>query len=203
MSTIRLTSDLRSQILSHLMECAFGARERELKKAQDALTETIKNTLLPKSLVEKMDQLPKGSFPVVNAIYVQVNGKHHTRHFNPPIRVPYYLKGNTQQFGAESAIAKEHHRLELLKDDLEKQRNEAKAATRAALESVTTLKRLIEVWPEVEPFAKKCVAATSGCRAIAIPIPDLNKKLGLGGNPLPAATAPKVRGIRRRGVTKA
>jgi len=43
---------------------------------------------------------------------------------------------------------------------------------------VTTVNKLIQVWPEVEQFARP-FAVESPSRAIALPIKDLNARLGL------------------------
>lgn len=63
-------------------------------------------------------------------------------------------------------------------DDLDAEKSKAKSSAEAVLNSVTTVKKLIEVWPEVEQFARP-FAVESPSRAIALPIRELNARLGL------------------------
>lgn len=195
----RLTQYVKDQVLEHLLDRAFGARTKELEKAAGELTDLMYDFLVPPDLQKQMDKLPKGSFPVVGGIYVKVNSDYHTRGFAKPKQnraVPYHMKGTAQIIPDNSDLAKEHHRLTLLRDALKEEKREAKAAARSALDSVTTVKRLIELWPEVEPFIIK-VAGPAPSNQLAVPVDVLNQKLGLGGNPLPAPKPAKGAAARR------
>ena len=68
------------------------------------------------------------------------------------------------------------------REDLKEQHRAAKRQALATLKSVTTIKRLIDIWPEVEPYASpfefgKGSNPTSS--ALTLPTAKLNEMLGL------------------------
>ena len=102
--------------------------------------------------------------------------------FNRP-NLPYPAKFRGQcvkVYDATDPIAQEHMELTRDLEDFQAEVRAAKRAAKVAMESVTTVKKLIEVWPEVEEFAKDYLV-NGERKAIlpAIPRAELNAKLGL------------------------
>lgn len=102
--------------------------------------------------------------------------------FNRP-NMPFPAKFRGQcvkVYDATDPIAQAH--MELVRDleDLQSEMRAAKLSAKTAMESVTTVKKLIEVWPEVEEFAKHYLD-NGERKAIlpAIPRAQLNQALGL------------------------
>lgn len=81
------------------------------------------------------------------------------------------------RFGADNPLTEEFNQINREIWALESQRRKAEREAEAVLKSVQTLKQLIEVWPEIEPFCPKPVAKES--TAIAIRRDELNNTFGL------------------------
>lgn len=60
-----------------------------------------------------------------------------------------------------------------------KERSQSEADIYMVLNSVTTTKRLYEIWPELAPVVSQVEHATSTCTALAPVMSDLNRRLNL------------------------
>lgn len=182
--SVRLTEFIRKQILEAVLKHAFDVPEKELKEGQHALGDAVYKDVYPAKVREQMAALPEGFLPTEGHIRVQFDGSG-SRGFT------------AVYFGEERRIAKDHDRysaakvypakhafsahfdkLKRAEENLKGLKDTAKASAKSVLESVTTVKRLIEVWPEVEQFARP-YAEEAPTRAIALPIQELNRSLGL------------------------
>lgn len=89
-------------------------------------------------------------------------------------------RGASKSYDARHPLCERYKALGNKETDLIQEMDSARRTAEAAMNSVTTVKKLIEVWPEVEEFAK--VYLNNGERKAVLPmIPRaaLNAKLGL------------------------
>lgn len=102
--------------------------------------------------------------------------------FNRPhLPFPAKLRGQClKQYEAGTPIAEEFTAIKGAQEDLETEISRASRTTSTAMASVTTVPKLIEVWPEVEEFAKHYIDHGERKAILpAIPRAELNAKLGL------------------------
>lgn len=92
--------------------------------------------------------------------------------------VPYaHNRGCAKVYEAGHALQKRREKLQNRKVDLIERIKDAENQIRASLNSVTTIKRLIESWPEVAPFATKY--DKDSAKLPAIPAEKMNEILAL------------------------
>jgi len=65
------------------------------------------------------------------------------------------------------------------KEDLKTARNEADAKITGLLYSITTMKQLVELWPEGKEFYQDSLSIDNKTGAVAIRFDDMNARLGL------------------------
>lgn len=182
MSTVRLTKYIRETVLARLLKHAFEAREKALEKDKHTFARQVYDAIYPAAIQKAMKALPKGYLPTASYLMVSFDGKYTHVYFGESRLVAechqYGQYGAAKVFGPKDPLTVRYHELEKIEDALTAEKSKAKSSAEAALNSCTTVKKLIEVWPEVEPFVKD-FATTSQSRALAIPIKELNKSLGL------------------------
>lgn len=195
---MRLTNYMRQQIRNVLIERTFGERIKGLEALNKAWNQSVQDFLLPADLKAKMATLPARSFPVDDNARIQINSDTIYVHWDKPVEMPYdmYRQGVTK-IPATHLLAIEHHQLQMMEKNLDEQKLEARSAMMAALNAVTTTGAFVKRWPEIEPFLST-ITGEAQSKALALSIPELNRKLGLAGNPLPAAKPLKTARVKRR-----
>lgn len=182
MATKRLTIFQRGQILKRLLEHRFSKEEADLAAAGLTLGGRVYLDVYDLALREQMAALPGGFLPLDNQMTVQF-GNHVVRvTLAQRHRLAYDHKG----FHAVAKVYPPEHKLTLAWEELEARESdyhqryqEARDLARAMLASVTTVKKLLEVWPEVEPFLKLTEAEAPDRTLPVVPIEGLNARLGL------------------------
>ena len=177
---VRLTNFIREQILAAVLKHAFEAREKALEAEKFALGDAVYNDIYPEPLRKQMAALPDGFLPTDSDVKVQFEGQRFTHvYFGERRRIARTHEYNAARvYEAKHPLTVRYDAWKKAQDDLNAEKSKAKSSAEAVLGSVTTVKKLIEVWPEVEQFARP-FAVESPSRAIALPIKDLNKSLGL------------------------
>lgn len=197
MVSVRIKADHRDHIIMEAVEHSTG---KAFKKAEEALKKAMKavnthgakagyNVCFTPKKRKILNEAPDGWFPLQNHCYVSRDGRGLTRiKFNEKKRVPYsnYCGSNP------SAVVIEDHpffeKLDALQmvvterkeelDVIKQQRAQLRAEVGAVIGTVTTIKRLLEVWPECKNFLPDVNSAPSGLPP-AVLISELNKKLGV------------------------
>lgn len=171
---MRLTNKLRSQILDAVMDHAFKARQEQLAKAEGALAVELYNLTYTKEEQAFMNKVGSTGFGTKSDIYVFTLDRarwlsfYGEAKFNMSHRKTAKPEGDLLQ-RIEAHVAA----LDSLRELCIKTHDEAEGI----LNSVTTVKRLLEVWPEVEAFVPKNPEQLNNLPAI--PLAQLNSVLGL------------------------
>jgi hypothetical protein len=94
-------------------------------------------------------------------------------------RFPDRKKGTcVASFEARDSVSLKYDELQNKKTDLIAAFNKARSDTAAAIGQYTTIDKLLEAWPEIEPFTKGVVAKRKP-QLPAVPVSKLNELLGL------------------------
>ena len=178
-SSVRLTREMRNLILSKMMKHAFGDRTAILDKEFSLLGQDVYNDVYPNSLQAKMKALPDGFLPTNSHMHVSFGGQIANVSFGCSLRVSAALGYNpTKIYPASDGLSVKYFELDKQRHVLDEERDKAKAAARAALNSCNTTRSLLAVWPEAEPFLREYLEPPP-VRALTLSIPDLNKQLRL------------------------
>lgn len=198
MST-RLTNDLRDTIATDILRHRFNEQVDALIADRAALADAVYNDIYRKADREKMEALPKGWLPEETNIGVQFGApgsRYESLEFSGQFygklsalrakredervtrRVPHkHRSGCVKVYEEAHKLAIRHQEIDARQSALMAEYDAASRQTKAALVSVSTIKRLIEVWPEVAPFAARHEDAPR--QLPAVPTEKLNEMLGL------------------------
>lgn len=176
MST-RLTNTSRERIAHAVLTHRFQEPVEALIADRAAFAEEVYNDVYRKADREKMAALPKGWLPETNAINVQfgeTGRSYESLQFTGAIyggvattRKPddkrekierrafsNRVHGCTKVYDANHRLAKKYADLDMRFTDLKTAFEAAKRQVELAIASASTINRLVEMWPEVEPFAR-------------------------------------------------
>jgi hypothetical protein len=197
MSSTRITAALRDHVIGGLMRHRFNIEElaiTDLIKQADQLEVERKTvgyeTVYSASDRETLSRKPSW-FPCVTRVKVQIEEGAVTEvHFSEKRPVPYdrgkdYSSAVAAIIHPDCAYLQLSRQEQQLRDEaksqraaLEEKRRDLRARAVAVIESVTTVKRLLEVWPEVHDFLPEENAGPQGNLPTVL-IEDLNQALGL------------------------
>ena len=176
MASTRLTNNIRDALLGKLLTRAFKPKgDALIKKAVDFAERLYRDAL--KYDLARIDALPEGWLPTDDDIKVQLGAQITNIRFRgslnqyglgpsfdkaginrpdiPNKRFPASKKGQVvAQYPRIHKLVEEFLQLQNEFKELREEIENAKRTAQGALDSVSTVKKLIEVWPEVEEFAK-------------------------------------------------
>lgn len=177
---MRLTNQIRQDILKALLDQRFEKEQNENKRQLDALGEKIYNSVYTPELLGLMAQLPGNSFRKVSRLTARFGTDYHS--FNlPKVRELLHLHHQVCfEIPLDSELGKEYTDLRNKHNELNDKRSETSRKVLATLNSVTTMHKLLKVWPEVEPFVKGYLFSSPNLPAL--PTQELNKLLGIPKN---------------------
>lgn len=172
MST-RLTKETREAIAKDLVKHRFAEAVQAVYRKRADLADAVYRDLYKASEREQMATLPAGMLPEVDDMGVRFGGVYTNVYFSGYIygdlakvatvdrngshrRVFFKHKGGcVKDYDARHKLAIQHEEVSGAAADLVKEVDAAHRAALGAISKVGTVKRLIEVWPEVAPFARR------------------------------------------------
>lgn len=203
MANPRLTNSIRRQIKNHLLEDRFGDEQERIKGMVAKIGPMAYEIAFPKKIRDLVNQLPPEWIRTQDDILVAVDGEREYYSFGPKdpsnpedgqVELPYPVKERYSVLDALSFNSRETYRgkarqlMELVVDSrnaqaaLKKERREAELKIDAVLESATTRKKLIEIWPEIEPTLDRIWPNNEPVKVtkeLAVNMSSLNESLGL------------------------
>lgn len=180
--SVRLAVFMKDQIIRDLAKRAFGKLEDELAAERTALAKKVYADTYPKADLVKMNALPSDFLDTSDYIKAQFGGDMKSLYLGEHRRIAAGRKVRT--YPATHAFTDIHRDLDRREKKVAADKKQAKFEARSKLNSVTTVHRLIEVWPEVEPFAQVYLEARKKAAQLPVIQNDaLNARFGL---PIPA-----------------
>ena len=183
-------------------DLAIEKKRKEFKAEEDKLRHMAYEAVFSKKLIEKMEAMPAGWMPDATGVTVRVMDPKDENNFTDEVvswrddtqdnngvrRIPfkfYHSHAFAAVIPSDHPYIVEKRRIRSVEQDLqeeEKKLREEKRSARAKVErvisSVTTVKRLLEIWPAVQEFLPEMVSGDGG-GVPALIIEDLNKEFGL------------------------
>lgn len=191
----RLTKEIREAITKDLVRHRFEDAVKKVYEQRAALADAVYRDLYTKAQRDQMDSLPAGMLPEDDDLSVRFGTSHTNVYFSgftygdlnkvvsavragSARRMFYKHKsGCVKDYLATHKLSIENDRLMGVVADLVKDIDAARRVSMAAMASVGTVKRLVEAWPEVAPFARKF--DTEKPRLPMVQTDQLNKILDL------------------------
>lgn len=171
MST-RLTSSIREAIAKAVMKHRYEATVKALIEEKAAFGMMVYEDLYSKATREKMNALPEGWLSTSDNVAVTFGATYDRVYFNGythgkilsvvssedrrkggSLRLwGKHEHGCAKVYEASHPLAEANFKLDAKERELKTQFDETRRQVDAALAAVTTVKKLIEVWPEIAPF---------------------------------------------------
>lgn len=194
----RLTRHMRDTIVDRVIEDRFGAEHKAMERLRSELALACYNEHYPQPMRNRMDTLPDGWLPMNDEIgvkfgvedrgYTQLSFNGYDHRHRPTFDVPKdvvkrFIQADRQK-GCVMALTQEHDltveflRIHDEQELLAEARIKARIGVNSILNSATTVKKLLEVWPEVLPYLGDLAPAPPP-KVPAVKIEELNAQLRL------------------------
>ncbi|MBL4839356.1 MAG: hypothetical protein JKY47_00830 [Thalassospira sp.] len=178
---MKLSNEIRNDIIEALIKHRFTADQEAIDQMETTLADKLYCDYYGKATRKQMESMPDGALPVTRDTFVNFAGCRDTLKFSSERRCFYIdrYSGSTMRstaYDAQHAFTLEWTALENARKDLKERKAQAAAKAEAVLKSVGSTKRLLEIWPEVEPFLPPEPAKAQLPATIT---QDLNKALDL------------------------
>lgn len=188
MKNPRLTNELRRKIRKAVLEHRFASDEAALKETEDSIGKAVYDELYPDGSParDRLFSSPvDGEYCWTNEVHCVFKGNHGSKTFLLPESRPFlhkhvrvYENSAYVEIGPDGHIAVLRQKYKDRKDSLDEARKDAGSLVWAVLEKATTIKKLVEIWPEIEPFIPQDVTAPV-VNLPAVPTEEINALLGL------------------------
>ncbi len=190
MASIKLNKGIREKIVNLLLEHRFAEDQQTLENDKEGLAEKAYNILYTKSERERMNSLPEGWLDTTDGMRICLPVGYNNKWYffakdaegkRPPKRITQ-SKSYQLKLKANDKFAIEYQDYLDRIEDLDEKRKRTKAEATALLESVTTVNRAIEIWPEAETFIKQGVGVVKQKTNAPLPVimrEQLNENLNL------------------------
>lgn len=178
MAATRLTKSLRDEIHNALMERAYVDRKDEVARMEHDLGMAVYNDKYSPAVQTLMKQFPDDFFEQHRAIYVAFNDDYY--HLSLQQSVP---AGNQHtRWRAMDNYPEEHEltdafkKFRKAKEEYENDRDRLSAESVAILQGCSTVKKLLETWPEIKPVLEKLGIQSVQSEEVRLPaiIQDMN-----------------------------
>lgn len=202
MSMVRISASMRDDIVSALLNKKYLTEDAELDRlnevantARDAMTTLCYEAAYNAATRKMLTEAAPGMFPIGKGVTLRIE-KAQDNYFEErfslgeegkPIPFRNYHGGVAAVVTTDSAFFKAYEAWKTAKKEADsfsvalfEKKKADKARVIRVVESVTTVKRLLEIWPEVQDFLPEENSGKDGGLPAEI-IADLNKSFGLGG----------------------
>ncbi len=180
MTTVRLNEKIRRKILHRLLDHAFGGERGTIAALEERLGQSVYADLYDAETLARMEALPEGFFERRCHVFVAFGGQRDSVPVSGPVAHCHSGFDPARSYAASDPRSRLHADIYRRKGELKEREDKARREAMAALGSASTLRQLIEAWPEVAEFAGDVVAPEPATKAIAVSVAVLNKQLRLG-----------------------
>lgn len=179
----RLTTDMRRTIRERALKHAFAKRESDLNDARLVIGDAIYDHLVDEATRKALAKVPSDFIYKSTSAHVRIAGQ--DCHVPFPTRRPVKRGSFLGVIDGSHDLAQDWNSVESDLKDVREQCRLAAVNIAGVLDSVTTLKRLRDVWPECEPFLHGLERTASSLPVVQVDA--LNKVLGLPVDNQPTA----------------
>lgn len=166
MISVKLNSDLRRFITIDMMRHRFAEDDLHVASLYTALAGEVYDDVYRATDRERMLALPKGWLPRSNGISAQFgedSGDFVRLRFGEVDGrriIDRHRTGCARVYARSHSLSRKWFAYVVARDALKENRDEARKQIIAVLNSVSTTKRLADIWPEAVPFILNNVADT-------------------------------------------
>lgn len=175
---MRLTNDMRTSICAELLSRRFSESLAQLAADKQAFADQLYGSWFSPDERALIDKSPVEWFSYTETVGFSYQGSSYSVEMSTTRRVPENhcrYRNNDLCPKMSKAWQKWKEKDKALTD----KRYDLKQKCMAVMNSVTTVARLIEIWPELKAFVPAEGKGPAMCTALSIPMKELNADLGL------------------------
>lgn len=177
----RITKQLREAMLNTLLDNAFADDVKKAQQERLNAGEKIYQDIYGKHLIA-MESLPNDWLIKSRYFYVCILGERHTIVLNEDRMIgvrhnEYFYQAKL--YAGDEQVVLDYIACNKAHDDIKDKRSKMYREVTALLESVTTFKKLFEIWPECKPLLEKYAVKPVPSLFPAVQIKNINDGLGL------------------------
>lgn len=185
MASVKLNAEMRTNILNEIIGDRYEVRRKELALREKAFGKKVVDFFITDEIKAKIAELPKNWFPAPYYLAVRFAGEYENFYFKDygfqeHIAVPRCLDC-VQNLPGNHPLSEERDELKNAEKDINSEETADRNRIKAILQSVSSSKQLIEVWPELETIVNKHCHGTPKMKIglPAIVVDDINNKFNL------------------------
>jgi Nucleotide modification associated domain 5 len=199
-NSIKLSNYIRDQIISNAMNNAFEAEYKAITKKLAAHAMDCYRSVIGEAEEKAARKAPVEFLNMTNAFKIDYRdsdtGRHLCREYDIEVPKAVPFRGNVSAGYLsikDQTLYLAYKVIEAERDAVNEKKTELRDSIRRTVYSTTSLKKLIEVWPEVESFLPASLVAPKPMLP-ALPVAELNAALKAAGVKVGAIIAPKTKG---------
>lgn len=154
MASVRITNDIKTCVVHDLLVRAFGDRDAALEAKKLRLADLVYWSIYDKKEIEALKKVAEEFLNTDKGHLVKFGGEFRRVNWGEDRIVSNGRRG-TLILGGDHPLTDLHREIKAEDEKLKDSKHAARLEARAKLDSVTTLGRLIEVWPEIRPFVER------------------------------------------------
>jgi hypothetical protein len=152
MASRRLTKSLIEQIKSNMCHSLFKKREEELKIKKRQLADAIYQLIYTDEEYRYMRESPDGAFMSLDTLSIGVGRYSASLTMSESRKFFYRDVHATHNMHGVGNIMDRYYALEKEKEDLSEERQQLRTYAIGVMKQITTVEKLLKVWPEVEEY---------------------------------------------------
>ncbi len=185
--TVRITNDMRGDITANVIKKTMAVRVKNLNQMNTDIANAIYSEIIGENLIV-VSALPNGFMGTTKAITVKVgpywkdkvtfelvDRKRFPHRFNSGEEVRAY-KSENEVPHLSAALCERIKKYISRKEKIEEDKDKLRKSVMSTLRGVTTVKKLLTVWPDAEKYLPDD-AATKKDNLPALPAETLNKMI--------------------------
>jgi Nucleotide modification associated domain 5 len=177
---MKLTNWQRDKIIAAAIASKFQKQEKDFIKREDALARKAYNHLFDEGLRRKIKSMPDKWFQKCGSMRFNVGGQQHYLQLSENKMLPTPYESHCALLGVlDGAIGDEVRAFANEKEQAKTDKRTAEAKLKSLLYSISTLKRLKELWPEGAEFYKGMDEDAVKGGLPALRFDDVNQLLGI------------------------
>jgi len=199
-NSVKLSNDSRDQIIKNAMHGAFEADFKAINKRLSELAMKCYRTVVLEEDEKKARKAPAEFLSLTNSVSLQFHDPETHRRVSTesnieiPKSMPFRSNSSCGHVKVEdSALYAAYKQIDADRCTLHEKRGALRDSIKRTVYSTTSLKKLIEMWPEVEGFLPADMTAPKP-QLPALPVADLNEALKAAGIKVGVIVKPKATG---------
>lgn len=177
----RLTNELRNDIREDAIKASFKKQNEKMTAEEHALGMKLYKNLFKKSELTLLEQIDKKWFNMDSCLRFNCGGFDLKFVVDPSVPVPNRQGSYCNRLGNidDIELVEKAQAFAKRKEDFKNEIRKAERALSVVLLSVTTVKRLAEVWPEGKAYYSHFVDEVKNTGVPMVRVEELNQMLGL------------------------